>query len=70
MTFKIITTFYDGSTHSTQDLTRDQLMNILLETALGDGLRNRVSTWILGSEDTFTEKDFAGRPYVIVRNDV
>lgn len=67
MNFTLATTLVSGYVHLMPNLTRDQLMNIMLETAPEGGLRNRVAQWITSTEPEFSGEDFAERPFTITR---
>jgi len=68
MTFNLITHYRENDSHLWPHLTSEQLRNIMLETAPTGGLRSRVSQWIDSDDDTYSDTDFAGRTFTIVRN--
>lgn len=67
MIFSLNTELRSGDTHVMPHLTRDQLLTILWETAPDGGLRDMVKPWIDSDEPQFTDIDFDGRPFNIVR---
>jgi len=65
--FSLTTQLRDGSDHIMPHLTATQLGNILVETAPKGGLAERVHNWINSNDEMYTDVDFDGRPFTIVR---
>lgn len=68
MTFNIVTQIGTNNTHLWPHLTRDQLLNIMGETAPVGDLADRVARWVDSDDPMFIDIDFAGRQFTIVRN--